>query len=79
MTTLFWMASLETRNFSFEAGGLTEMEALTTLKQGLSLHAKRFNLEDDWYTDDDIVVTEMKAGVAYRDREEITDLPPIRQ
>lgn len=71
MQTVFH-ASLESRNFSFAAIGLTKAKAIEALVKGLNKHTEVLNLDPDWYSiDGDIGVTEMKIDAAYRDHSEI--------
>lgn len=68
-------ASMETPNFSFEAYGASHELAIYALKAGLQRHALQYNLEKDWYTDDDITCNEVHFGNCYRDGEPITSVP----
>jgi hypothetical protein len=65
----FWVASLETENFSFSAYGTTEDEAMFALKQGLVTHGDQFQIESDWFVnyEDAIYVREATLGHAYRE------------
>lgn len=64
-------ALYESRNFTFEAYGETTEEAFDALTTGLSNHAKQYGIEDFWWFEDDIVLSEIKLNHAYRDSEEI--------
>lgn len=64
-------ATLETRNFSFEAYGTDEVNAQTALEVGLRNHARQYKLKLDWYVGFDIDVSERELGKCYRDREEM--------
>lgn len=64
----FWIASMGTRHFDFDAFGATEQEARNALKAGLAEHEKRCGgLEDDWFTEDDFNVRSVTLGTAYID------------
>lgn len=64
----FWQASLDTRNFSFEAFGDTHDSAWGALVQGLKRHGKTYKIEDTWFGEylPEINVREIKLGTAYR-------------
>jgi len=68
MQRSIWYASYESRHFDFEAAGLTEEEARTTLTQGLLAHKLECGLADDWYEPDDIHLLELELGQVYRER-----------
>jgi len=71
MKTIY-VASLESRSFSFAALGLTKAKALEALVKGLNKHTEVLNLDPDWYSiEDDINVISMKIDAAYRDHSEI--------
>ena len=62
-------AHAQSRNFDFQAFGLTYNEAIKTLHKGLKKHAKQFHLEPKWFEQwADISVEELEGGIAYRDR-----------
>jgi hypothetical protein len=66
-------ASLETRNFSFEAFNVDAASAETSLIEGLEKHAKQYRLQWNWHLAmaGDINVTEVVIGAAYRGSEQI--------
>jgi hypothetical protein len=66
-----WKASLETRNFSFEAYGKSRWAARNALIRGLLRHAQEYQIPDIWWSPyrDDIVFNCIGSGVAYRDGE----------
>ena len=66
-----YKATLETRNFSFEAVGYDERHAKQSLIDGLNNHRRQYNLAFDWYSLDEICIQELKIGVTYRDGSEI--------
>lgn len=70
MITLY-IATLDTRNFSFEAFGTTQTEARNALKAGCDRHAETYKIKSDFYDDEAIEVREAVIGAAYRDREAI--------
>lgn len=65
-----WQATLETRNFSFEAYGTRKSDALMAMGDLLWKHGEQYELESDWCADlmDDIVFREIELGAGYRDR-----------
>lgn len=69
----FYRARYESTNFEFEGFAHTKEQAVATLKRGLKLHTKQYDLEKDWYTPDDINVDAFEFGVPYRDYETIED------
>ena len=67
----FWQASLDTRNFSFEAYGTTDEKARNVLIAAFKKHAIRSKMTPDWWEAfaDGIRYREIELGAAYRDRE----------
>lgn len=66
----FWQARYESRHFHFEAYGPTKEEAIQVLRRGLSVHARQYDCEPDWfeeYFEDNLMVLEISLGAAYRD------------
>lgn len=68
-----YIASLDTRSFSFNAVGFDKRSARQNLIDGLETHRRQYALSLDWYDINEIEVTQMKVGVAYRD---CTELKP---
>lgn len=69
-----WMASLETRHFSFDAFDASEDGARFRLKAGLAVHSMRCGgLEDDWYSEDDFNVRCVELDTAYIDGSPLTE------
>lgn len=66
-----YLATFESRHFEFSAVGRTEAEARAALRAGLDEHTKQYNLDADWYTEDDFNLTGMRFGHAMRDHSEI--------
>ncbi len=66
-----WQASVESRNFYFEAYGTTAVEAMKALKVGLERHAEQYKLSKTWFKDDEITLIEYELNVPYRDCSEI--------
>ena len=62
-----YRANYESRNFSFEAYGKTEQDARAALMIGLLRHMHQYNLEADWYCNDDISIVEYQLNAPYRD------------
>lgn len=73
MSGAIWRASLETRNFEFEAFGGSQQMTLSCLLDGLRKHADRFKIPRDWFLEfqADIVCRRIEPYVCYRDREAI--------
>jgi hypothetical protein len=73
MARAFYRASLETRNFDFEAYGPTANAAKSSLIQALYRHGRQYKIDEAWFAQDldDITVREIAMGAAYRDRDEI--------
>jgi hypothetical protein len=68
MMKKIFLATLESRSFSFQAAGKTRQQAIDALIKGLYSHARQFNLEPDWFSiDSDIGCTELVLDQAYRD------------
>lgn len=65
-----FLASLETRHFSFEAYGYTEVEALYIMRQTWFKHRKQTEATDKWTDiEDDVQMREIIVGAGYRDGE----------
>lgn len=74
--TGFYLAELETRNFSFQAAGRTREEALDALKAGWESHQQEYgpgvvSWEEISWGDEEVQFIHMHLGKAYRDREEL--------
>lgn len=62
------LATLETTNFTFQAIGATEVEAVEAIRKGWNKHARRTGAVirfDDLRDDVNVIV--MQSGRAYRD------------
>lgn len=72
-----WIASWESRNFSFMAMGKSKEHAKDALTDGLRAHGKQYGLEGDWFArqyDDwheEINYVRLAAGECARDGERI--------
>lgn len=68
-----FIATLDTRHFSFEAYGNNEDEAKAVLESALRKHAKQYSLQPEWPDAmiDGCEVREVAVGLGYRDREPI--------
>lgn len=78
LTPSFWMASMETRNFFFEAFGHSEQQALEALQEGLVEHARQYRdrISPNWYFDEfEYVVRKVGFGCSYRDRDPLKAPP----
>lgn len=63
-----YFAWYESRNFTFEAFGVTAAEAKKALIDGLKTHAVQYNTDEKhWWYDDDICVVKRIVGDCYRD------------
>lgn len=62
-------ATLETRNFYFEAYAQTKSHACAALMEGLDRHAHAYKLSADWFSPNEIEFREFEMGHAYRDTE----------
>jgi hypothetical protein len=71
-----WRARLDTRNFTFEGYGVDKGTARAVLVAGLERHAQEYRIPAVWWSEyrEDIYLTYISAGVAYRDGEA---LPPV--
>jgi hypothetical protein len=71
MKTIY-LATAESRNFSFQAVGATYNEAISSLHKGLKIHAKQYDLDPKWFEEwADICCEPLDIGKAYRDGSEI--------
>jgi|LakMenEpi03Aug12_release.lakeMendotaPanAssembly.Ray.scaffolds.fasta_scaffold2191839_3 hypothetical protein len=67
MKTIY-LATAETRNFSFQAIGESERSAKASLLKGLRLHGEQYNLEPTWWEEwAEIVIEPLTFGEVYRD------------
>jgi len=66
MKTIYF-ARYDSRNFSFEAYGMSAAEAKKVLLDGLKTHTDQYNLEDDWWYPSDVFVGEFVLDKCYRD------------
>jgi len=66
-----YIASLESRSFSFNAVGCDKRSARQSLIDGLETHRQQYNLSFDWYDLSDINVEALEFGKAYRDKSEL--------
>jgi hypothetical protein len=62
-----YRANYESRNFSFEAYGKTKEDAKASLIIGLLRHMHQYDLDPDWYYEDDISVVGSQLNTPYRD------------
>lgn len=67
-----FIATMETRNFTFTAASDTAAVALAALGDALAIHAKQYGLPADWWGVYDVNVKTMAFGTAYRDGEALT-------
>lgn len=64
-------ATLDTKNFTFEAYGPTVAHAVNALTRGLAAHAVQYGLEPAWYDRADIQTKYFDTCKCYRDGEAI--------
>lgn len=74
MTTLR-IASLETRNFCFEAIDRTAAQARSALERGLAVHGREYGLPDGWWHQfaEEISERRIEVGRCRRDGEAMND------
>lgn len=58
-------------NFCFEVFSLTKEGAAKGIRKALDDHTKQYDLDDDWFYEEDIFVVEYKLDTGYRDMSEI--------
>ena len=73
----FYRSKLDTTNFSFDAYGQTEAEAIKHMKRGLRKHAEQYRIPSDWWLEweDSICTIEVGFGGCYRDNSPILEKP----
>lgn len=73
--TVLYRATLETRNFFFEAVDVSAEKACETLRHGLAKHGEQYPCLPQWWEHPDFPKIEAHpfvVGVAYRDGGRIT-------
>lgn len=70
----FWVATLDTRNFFFEAYGLTEASCMDAMRRTLEQHALTHRCAPDFVTDfmADVQAQQRAMGEGYRDHQCLT-------
>lgn len=69
------LATLETRNYRFQALGMTPGEAIDALALAWDRHAEQTGADDNWSAfADDVTVSALETGTAYRDGSPIAAL-----
>ena len=66
-----YLASYDSRSFSFKAISKTRKGAIQALTKGLDNHTTEYHCDPDWYYPDSIQVEEIALDTAYRDFDEI--------
>lgn len=70
-----YRAYYDSRNFSFEAYSLNELDARAKCLEGLKTHGEQYELENDWFMVmdgvDGIECDTYQLDKAYRDRDEL--------
>jgi hypothetical protein len=79
-----FIATHESRNFAFDAFGLSEREAREAFKLGLDEHVKQYAAAPgvgSWAKEvmEDLEVREVQTGAAYRDRQALSPAPSPAQ
>ena len=70
-----YLATAESRNFSFQAVGLTAKSAMEALRNGLRIHAKQYDLDPDWHIENaDFGVEALTVGEVYRDGSQLKEI-----
>lgn len=69
------IATIETRNFTFEGAGATQEEAMDALRRGLDEHTAQHKLEPTWFGSylPHVEMRQIEPGACYRDREVISE------
>ena len=74
MKTIY-LATAESRNFSFKAVGLTAKSAMEGLRKALRLHGEQYDLDPDWHVENaDFWVEALTVGEGYRDGSELKEI-----
>jgi hypothetical protein len=81
MKRTMWLATLDTRNFHFEAIDIGKSLAWSALVQGLKEHGRQYRCDPDWFAEylDDINVRAIDCGVCHRDGEPLPMPAPARR
>ena len=67
-----YLAEFNSVNFDFVAVGWTEQEARKLVLRAAKKHSKEYQVSlADWFSEDDVNVTVVREGHAYRDGREI--------
>lgn len=69
-----YILTLETRHFSFEAHGITEEDAIEAIGRAMKVHARQYNLPEDWDTFylDSFKTRKFTPGAGFRGDEQIS-------
>jgi hypothetical protein len=74
MKTIY-LATAESRNFSFKAVGSTAKLAMEALRKGLRLHAEQYDLDPEWHIENaDFGVEALTLGEVYRDGSQMKEI-----
>jgi hypothetical protein len=79
MTSPLIIATLETRNFTFDGVGATEADALAALRLACRAHCAATDAQMRYFTDllredgGNVAIRVLTPGVGYRDNEPITN------
>jgi hypothetical protein len=76
MDTIF-VATLDTRNFSFSGAGRTREQAHAAVFDAWGLHCRQTGADPTYIHECTIDVTEMRLGAGYRDGELLTLVQPV--
>ncbi len=70
-----YLATAESRNFSFKAVGSTAKSAMEALRNGLRIHAEQYDLDPDWHIENaDFGVEALVLGEVYRDGSQLKEI-----
>lgn len=77
MTQEFYIATLDTRHYSFEAYGDSESQAQAAMLRGLKLHAQQRELPPAAVRNlmHDVEIRQVFMGESYRDRTPLMQVP----
>lgn len=68
---MIYRAFYDSKYFHFEAYGINKQQAREAIIQALKIHAAEYDLDPEWFYDDDIFVQEFIIGMPYRDGSEM--------
>jgi hypothetical protein len=72
MSNTIFLATFDSRSYSFFGSGRTAGQAFCALDLAVRLHTTQNNLNHDWYDRSDYNIKEMTVGEGYRDETQLT-------